>query len=372
MTPERHLPWLPVQGTSVLLVSGSPATQGEVARVCAAAAVGLVMVDSVEQVAESWDLAAAILIGSDARGGLAGWRGPTIVVGPESEAGKMWRQASLLGADRVAVLPESAQWLANHLTRLRDPQASAKVVGLLGGCGGAGTSTLAALLAVGSAARGMRTLLVDGDAWGGGLDLALGMRDVPGLRWPDLMHAAGAINPEQLTASLPGAGGISLLSWGAGTTRGAPEGSPESAASEVFRASREAFDLVVVDLARPAGDGTVLAGHCDAYIVVVPARVRAAQAAGLLAGELPAAPVGVVVRGPLAEGVDARMVADAVGHACLGSYPSLRRLREVPASGRMGDAVRTRRIRMLLDGILRWLDGDAGAGRGGPRRDGPR
>ena len=36
---------------------------------------------------------------------------------------------------------------------------------------------------------GARVLLIDGDPWGGGLELALAAEEEPGLRWPDLAEA---------------------------------------------------------------------------------------------------------------------------------------------------------------------------------------
>lgn len=336
---------------------------------CAAAAVGLAVAETVEASVELWNGAAAILIGSDARGALAGWRGPTIVVGPATDAEQMWRQASLLSADRVAVLPESAQWLANYLTRLREPAVHSGVIGVLGGCGGAGASTLAALLAAGAAARGQESLLIDGDEWGGGLDLAIGMQDLPGLRWRDLLNASGAINPAQLAASLPRAHGISLLAWRIGAFD-VPATGIGAAIAEVLKASSEAFETVVVDLSRSADGVSNLAGYCDSYIVVVPAKARATAAAGALMAALPSVPVGVVVRGPVGEGVDASMVADSLGHPCLGVYPTLRRLRDLPEPGRLGEMIRVRKLRFLIEGILGWADREnasprRGAGEGG-------
>ena len=87
------------------------------------------------------------------------------------------------------------------------------MVGIVGGCGGAGASTLAMLVAAGAVKRGVRTLLVDGDPWGGGLCSALSADEVPGMHWPELLQASGAINPEQLAASLPYFAGLAVLSW---------------------------------------------------------------------------------------------------------------------------------------------------------------
>ncbi|MDQ0277913.1 secretion/DNA translocation related CpaE-like protein [Arthrobacter silviterrae] len=365
-------PWLPGPGTSVMVITASPALQGEVGRVSAAAAVGLVMVDSVEQSGGRWDDVAAILIGSDVAGGLPGWRGPTVVVGTSQDSASMWQQASRLGADRVAVLPDSAQWLANYLTRLRDPREGAGVLGVIGGCGGAGASTLATLVAAGSSLRTTQTLLVDGDEWGGGLDLAVAGDGIPGLRWPDLLNASGAINPEQLAASLPQSGGMSLLSWGREHGAGSAFANLRAlaAAAEVLRAARDAYGLVVVDLGRSAESVAALGAQCDGFVVVVPGRLRAAAAAECVLRELPPAPVGVVARGPLGDGVDARLVADAVGFPCLGVMPHVKGIADTLESGRGAEVARRRKVRAIVEPVLGWVYGaDAPVG---PRADGRR
>ncbi|RAN72772.1 hypothetical protein B5P43_31755 [Bacillus sp. SRB_336] len=353
---ERGAPWLPGQETTVMMVSASPALHGEVGRVCAAAAVGLVIAETMEDGGGKWDGVAAVLIGSDVPGGLARWRGPTVVVGRAADAGHMWLQAARLGADRVAVLPDSAQWLANYFTRLRQPAAGAGVVGIIGGCGGAGTSTLAALIAGHEASRGTRVLLVDGDPWGGGLDSAVAAEGLSGLRWPDLLQASGAINPEQLAASLPARDGLSMLSWS--TDGGAGRAAAPGAEAEVMRAARVAYGLVVVDVGRPAGRAPGLGVHCDGFVMIVPGRLRAAAAAERALEALPAAPVGAVVAGPLRDGVDARLVSDALGLPLLGALPRIKGLEEALDAGRLLDMATHRKVRRLVVGILGWLAGD--------------
>lgn len=352
--------WVPEPGTVVMVISGSPALHGEVGRVSAAAAVGLVIAETVEQCGGRWDGIAAILIGSDVEGGLPGWRGPTVVVGPAGDSGRMWLQASQLSADRVAVLPDSAQWLANYLTRLRDPGSGAGILGVVGGCGGSGASTLAALLAAGAAVRGTRTLLVDGDEWGGGLDVAIAAEGAAGLRWPDLRNASGAINPEQLAASLPQAAGMSLLSWGPQSGASQVRSPGATGTSEAMHAAREAYGLVVVDLGRSPDSVAALGAHCDSFVVVVPGRLRAAAAAARVLAELPAAPVGLAIRGPMLDGVDAALVAATVGAPPIGEFPRLRRVGDALESGRLRDVARGRRMRALITGVLDWMAMEGG------------
>jgi MinD-like ATPase involved in chromosome partitioning or flagellar assembly len=74
----------------------------------------------------------------------------------------------------------------------------ARVVVVGSGKGGVGTSILAALLALGGAARGADTLLVDGDATFGSLHLLLGAEPGPGLAG----LRGGAGTPEELLVHL--------------------------------------------------------------------------------------------------------------------------------------------------------------------------
>lgn len=372
-------PWIPQRDTSVLLLSASTELQGAVGRVSAAAAVDLVVGQGVEQAAARWDDVAAVLIDAAAvvdagvEAGLAGWRGPTVMVGFAADSAMMWQQAELLGVDRVAILPDSARWLANYLSCLRSPVSGAGVVGIVGGCGGAGASTLATLVAAGAVKRGVRTLLVDGDPWGGGLGTALSADDVPGLHWPELLRASGAINPEQLAASLPYFAGLALLSWdssarpdGAGPA-GFGQTGPRSqtAVAEVMRAARGAYGLVVVDLGRTPEAFRSLAVHCDGLAVVVPARARSAAATLPVLAALPPKPTVAVVRGPLGEGLDAGMVASAVGLPLIGKMPRLRGAADALETQRLPELLRRRPMRKLVGNVLEWMAGeDAGAAHG--------
>src|SRR3712207_7123198 len=55
---------------------------------------------------------------------------------------------------------------------------------------------------------GLRTLLVDADPLGGGLDLVLGWEQVDGLRWPSLAEADGRVDPPALLQALPHRGDL--------------------------------------------------------------------------------------------------------------------------------------------------------------------
>ncbi len=359
--------WLPTRGSNVLLVTASPALQDEIGRVAAAAAVALTVVPSMEAAGAQWEAAAAVLIGidllgADAAGSPRRRRGPTLLVGFSADREQLWRQAALSGADRVAAVPEASQWLAEFLSQLRDPTAEGFVLGVLGGSGGAGASTLAVLLAACAAADGIRTLLVDGDEWGGGLDIAVCADEPAGLQWPDLLAAFGTINPDQLAAALPVVAGFSLLSWGRhGPVRGTDdERASTGAGAEVLRSARRGYELTVVDLGRNRDSLATLGGHCDQLLAVVPALLRPAVASARIVRELPAVPVALVVRGPLREGMDTELIAEAVGCAVMAVMPVLRMAAAATERGQLAEIAGARPAKKLAAGILSRL-------RGGPR-----
>ncbi|WP_449374426.1 septum site-determining protein Ssd [Arthrobacter psychrolactophilus] len=337
---------------------------------CAAAAVELLVMQGLEQAVARWDDVAAVLI--DATGtmtGLDGWRGPLIVVGLAADAVLTWQQAEQLGADRVAILPDSAPWLANYLSCLRSPVSGAGVVGIVGGCGGIGSSTLAAALAVSAAKRGVRTLLVDGDPWGGGMGLLLAADEASGLHWPELLRASGAINPEQLAASLPYFAGLAMLSWNTDTPgSNVPFGSAQlgeqgpTAVGEVMRAARGAYGLVVVDVGRTPDAFASLARHCDGMGVLVTGRARAVAAAASIVASLPLKPAVAIVRGPLHEGVDATMIAAAVDLPLVGTMPRLRVAAEARGFQQLSELVRRRPMRRLTTSLLQWMAGEGTVG----------
>jgi Mrp family chromosome partitioning ATPase len=74
------------------------------------------------------------------------------------------------------------------------PTKMASIIEVVGGSGGVGASVLSAAIAVRAAQAGLRSVAVDGDRLGGGLDVTLGIERERGARWPDL----------------PGPGGVSM------------------------------------------------------------------------------------------------------------------------------------------------------------------
>src|SRR4051794_3773602 len=266
-----------------------------------------------------------VLVGADALPGGAVRalpRRPGVVVVSAGELPAAdWAAAVELGAERVARLPDDEAWLLSRCAAAaRSPVEDGWLVAVGGSCGGAGASTVATALAV-AAAPG--SLLVDGDAGGGGLDLLLGAERIDGLRWPQLTGLRGRVAGDALLASLPEADGVHVLAASRAEavpvppealTAGALAGGTGRAAGA--RAGRTGGRRVVVALPRgdPALAEPVLA-EADLAVLVVPARLRAASAARLLlAGAWSAA---VVVVRPVPGGPSRQEVADVLGRPVL-------------------------------------------------------
>ena len=340
--------WIPAaESAAVVLVSSSQRIRDEVARVAVAA--GLTLAGAVT-VSDAMAMRPAVLLldSDSARHAVSGCA--VVVVGPEGEEAGAWTAAARCNADRVAILPQAASWLAEHLGMLQRARHEGTVIGVLGAAGGVGASTISTWLAAGAASRNLRSLLVDGDPFGGGLELALGSEGLPGVRWPDLGEVRGTLNPDQLVHALPSLDGFSLLSMG--TEPPAPGVLASAAVPPVMEAARAAFDLTVVDVARgwPA-DGSLLP-YCDSILIVVPGRVRAISAARALVAQLQPLPVRAVVRGPLGPDLDPGRVADAAGVTGAGYLPHLRAAAGSENHGRLLDLVRHRAVRSFAGSVL--------------------
>jgi secretion/DNA translocation related CpaE-like protein len=225
---------------------------------------------------------------------------------------RLWRAALELRAEQVVLLPEAEHVLLGRLSRLKDQRAGqALIICVTGGCGGAGASVLAAALAR-DAAGIARSLLIDVDPIGSGVDLLLGAEDEPGLRWPDLASARGRLLPGSLAGALPVIDGLHVLSWDRSPNL---IDLPVAAVTAVLDAARQEYGVVVLDLPRSFdGAVAVAAGAADLGLLLVPAEVRAAAAARRVLTRMHdhLADVRLLVRGPAPTGLRAEAIADAL------------------------------------------------------------
>ncbi|MFC3382820.1 septum site-determining protein Ssd [Couchioplanes azureus] len=256
-----------------------------------------------------------------------------IIVGHEPIVAAAWDLAAPLGAEHVALLPAAEPWLVDRFASARrpGPPPDGRVLAVVGGRGGAGASTLAGGLAVTAVRAGLRTLLLDADPLGGGLDLVLGWEQVDGLRWPALTEAGGPVDPPALLEALPHRGHLVLLSFARDALPLPPAVPPSTSLSwsvpaEVMavtmQAARATRDLIVVDLPRHLDDAaTVALGAADRAVLVVPAELRATAAAARVAATagLHCPHLSVVVRGPAPGRLKAREIARSLGLPLAGS-----------------------------------------------------
>ncbi len=247
-------------------------------------------------------LASAVVRGLPRRPGV-------VVVAAEELEPAAWAATVELGAERVIRLPADEAWLlARAAGAVRPPVARGPLIAVGGCCGGVGASTFAAALAL-VAAETSPALLVDADAWGGGVDLVLGAERCDGLRWPELTQLRGRVSGEALLAALPEASGVHVLS----ADRATPAVIPEEAILAAADAAQGEGRVVVVDLPRAGGPTEAVLSEADLAVLVVPARLRAVSAARLLTGGAGAWAPAVLVARPVPGGPPWQEVADLVG-----------------------------------------------------------
>lgn len=304
-----------------LVVADHPEIVDDLLRLAAAAAVEVELVPDAVAARRSWGSAPIVLVGAELAAAVASAglpRRPCVVLvgGADvtAEQEEVWRLATEVGAEHVVFLPAAEPWLVDRLADAAAGPGTRRgtVVGVVGGRGGAGASVLAAALAVTAVRFGLRTMLVDADPYGGGLDLVLGGEEAEGLRWPELAGASGRLSGTALHGSLPRIGELCVLSW---DRRNAGDVSP-AALEAVLAAGRATSDVVVVDLPRRPDEATVhVLQVASRVLLVVPAEVRACAAAARVAHAVSAhcGDLRVVVRGPAPARLRSRDVVAALG-----------------------------------------------------------
>lgn len=271
----------------------------------------------------SWERAPVVLVGDDAAARCRGTvrRRGVMLVGRDQGDPDIWRRAVEIGAEYVLRLPDAESWLVDQIANAAEGVGRpALTVGVMGGRGGSGASTLACALAVTAAGSGRRTMLIDGDPLGGGIDILLGAEETEGMRWPDFARSKGRVGGGALEESLPALHGLRVLSWG----RDGEVSVPPQAMQAVLAAARRLGGIVVVDLPRKVDDSVAEAlTQMDAGLLVVPGELRAVAAAKRVASAvgmvLP--DLRVVARGPYAVGLDEHWVAQALGLPLVGDLP---------------------------------------------------
>jgi len=317
----RHEPAVP------LVVTADPALRDELLRLAAAAGVTPEVAADIGGALRSWARAPVVLVGGDLAAGLAD-------LGPDRRDGvhvvtwgatetALFRAGLALGAENVAELPRSEGWVVETLTDLGEAaRPRGLVVGVVGGSGGAGATTLACALGQ-VAARSGDTVVIDCDPLGPGLDRVLGLDRNDGFRWDALCQTTGRLSARALRDALPRRGRLGVLTWYAGTSATLQA----FAVREALSAARRGHDVVVVDLPRtpdPLVDEVV--SRCDLVLIATVATVSGvASAARLCARHQGRTGLGLVLRG---DRLHDHEVAAATGVPVLASVPHQRSLAE--------------------------------------------
>ncbi|MET0789176.1 MAG: septum site-determining protein Ssd [Cellulomonas sp.] len=228
------------------------------------------------------------------------------------------------------------------------PVRRALVLGVVGGRGGAGASTLAASVAR-HLARRTATVLVDLDRASGGIDVLLGLESADGVRWPDLADARGDVPGADVLALLPRWGACAVLS----ADRDRP-GAPEPAVvADVLHALTLEAGALVLDLDRAATvAGESVAAVCDAVLVVAPRDLRTVAGILALRPRLDGVPAWLVARGPAPGGLGAAELSSAAGLPVLATLPTDRGLPSALERGALPRRGRTSRAVVRLVGAL--------------------
>jgi len=297
-----------------LIVTDDPLLLDDLLRLAADAGVEVDVRPRLAAAAALWPHAPVAVLGPDAARGESLPRRPGVVlVGADLDDASVWDTSAAVGSEHVVFLPDAEPWLVTLLADTA-PRPPTRVVGVVGGRGGAGATTLAVALALRAAKAGLRVVLVDADGLGGGIDLSLGAEEVPGPRWPEVAHLVG-------TGARPGRlpeprSALTVLSW----DRSDRLQLPAEVVTRVFEmlttTGPARGDLILVDLPRvPDPVGSAALARCDVVLLVVPAEVRACAAAARVAQTLTLTcpDVRVVVRGPAPGRLRPGRVAAALG-----------------------------------------------------------
>lgn len=358
MTASRSRPAAPA--VRPLVITADQDLLDDLLRCAAAAGIEPDVAHAAAHARPYWNRAPLIVVGADLADSVTATGPPprpnVLLVTRAPEDPTVWRRCVAVGARAMLRLPDAERHLVDEFAEAAEPATHAgAVLCVAGGRGGAGASVLATSLALTASRRGLRTLLVDADPLGGGIDVLLGQEEAAGARWPDIVEREGRVSFAALREALPTFGGLTVLSW----HRGEPMPIPAEAMRAVLEAAHRGCDLAVVDLPRAFDQGVVEAlTRATTTLVVVPADLRGVLATGqLLVGlRRHTQAIRAVVR-PGTIGRD--VVASSLGVPCAGGLPYQRGLFEALERGDAPPLGRRTPLGRLCVTLLRQL-GEAG------------
>lgn len=320
-----------------------------------AATVGVAVDVAVEPTAcgPRWTRAPLVLVGAELTDALVDARLPArrgvLIVARDGPVDGLQDAVLLAGAEEVIALGGGEGILLDLLADTAEPTDRARVIGVVAGRGGAGSSVLAAALALTAAADGP-AWLVDLDTFGGGVDVGLGAELAAGARWADLDLLTGRLSPAALRQALPQVAGVAMVT-GSGPEVADP--APQ-AVRAVLGAATRGSGTVVLDLPRhrtAARDEAVAAA--DDVLVVVPTELRALVATGQIVrglGPVPA-PVRAVVR-PVPDGLPTREILRVLGLPSAGELPDEAQVRTALHTGDAAGLLRAPALARLCRALV--------------------
>jgi secretion/DNA translocation related CpaE-like protein len=315
------MPQPPVPSARPLFLTGDPLLLDDLLRLAAAGGAEPDVADHAAAAAPLWRDAPFVVVGADRVADAAAYRLPrrpsTVVIGVDVEDGALWRHALELGAEQVLFLPDAESFLVDRLSAAASGVTLGRIVAVVGARGGAGATSFAVAYALAAARAGHRTMLVDADPYGGGVDLALGAAQGAGPGWQDFVDGAQPVPGDALATVLPRFAEVTVLAWSERPPGGSVPGPiPVPVLESVLAGGRRGADVVVVDLPRSFDEASRLAlALADVVYLVCPAEFRACASGQrvAVAAATYAADVRLVVRGPAPGAITAADVTNALG-----------------------------------------------------------
>ncbi|MEU2051509.1 septum formation initiator, partial [Streptomyces albidoflavus] len=129
-----------------LIVTEDPVLLDDLLRLCAAAGARPLVLPTLPERRGEWEAAPLVLVGDDAAARMerAPRRPGVLLVGRDQGEPAVWQWAVRIGAEHVLRLPDAEAWLVDRIADVVEGAGrSARTVGVVGGRGGAGASTLA-------------------------------------------------------------------------------------------------------------------------------------------------------------------------------------------------------------------------------------
>ncbi|WP_374071590.1 septum site-determining protein Ssd [Corynebacterium belfantii] len=342
----------PHPSAPVLVAVANPTVHPEALHIVAATGRECIDTTDPREISRHAHRVAAVLVDATTAPHMASLPPNTRVMYLEAEPGPIdYEKAMKSGAELAVIVPAQSPELLKALGR-RDvaPRAGKyPVIAVIGAAGGAGTSTLCAVLA----ADYREALLIDTEHFSGGIDLLLGKEDDPGIRWDDVPDSGEKVPASELLASLPCMEpNVRILA----ATRDSVTVVAEQQLRGVVESVRGTCPIII-DVQRHH----VLLESCvdlaDLVVLLIPAEIRSVAAAAQLVPWLRRRKVDVV--GVLRErawaSVDREEVARVTGVDIVATVPTIKGLpREVELGGM---ATIPRALRRPLAQLRSHIDG---------------